>query len=62
VLHLITPNDFTDTDIEGLFDDAKLFKDLRSNHLLEGKLIVTLFFESSTRTRHARWRFAIRRR
>jgi aspartate carbamoyltransferase catalytic subunit len=49
--HLITPSDFTDKEITQLFDDARLFSDLTSNTLLSGKLIVTLFFENSTRTR-----------
>jgi aspartate carbamoyltransferase catalytic subunit len=49
--HLITPSDFTDNEIKELFDDARLFNDLTSNSILAGKLIVTLFFENSTRTR-----------
>ncbi len=49
--HLITTDDFTNKEIQKLFKDAKLFLDLQSNNLLEGKLIVTLFFENSTRTR-----------
>ncbi|MGK0255657.1 MAG: aspartate carbamoyltransferase catalytic subunit [Arcobacteraceae bacterium] len=49
--HLITTADFSNEEIIKLFDDAKLFIDLESNDLLKGKLIVTLFFENSTRTR-----------
>ena len=49
--HLITTADFSNDEIIKLFDDAKLFLDLSSNKLLEGKLIVTFFFENSTRTR-----------
>ena len=49
--HLITTNDFTNDEILELFEDARLFLDLQSNSLLNGKLIVTLFFENSTRTR-----------
>ncbi len=49
--HLITTADFTNDEILKLFDDAKLFLDLSSSSLLSGKLIVTLFFENSTRTR-----------
>ena len=49
--HLITPNDFTNDEIEALFDDARIFQDLTTNKILSGKLIVTLFFENSTRTR-----------
>ncbi len=49
--HLITPSDFTNEEILNLFDDARMFKDLQSNLYLQGKLVVTLFFENSTRTR-----------
>ena len=49
--HLITTNDFSNDEILALFEDARLFLDLQSNSLLNGKLIVTLFFENSTRTR-----------
>ena len=49
--HLITPNDFSNKEIKSLFEDARLFQDLQSNNLLSGKVIVTLFFENSTRTR-----------
>ena len=49
--HLITTNDFSNNEILSLFEDAKLFLDLQSSSVLNGKLIVTLFFENSTRTR-----------
>jgi aspartate carbamoyltransferase catalytic subunit len=49
--HLITTKDFSNEEILDIFEDAKLFLDLQSNSLLKGKLIVTLFFENSTRTR-----------
>ncbi len=49
--HLITTADFSKNEILKLFEDAKMFLDLSSNKLLEGKVIVTLFFENSTRTR-----------
>ncbi len=49
--HLITTADFTNDEIIKLFDDAFLFLDLASSSVLAGKLIVTLFFENSTRTR-----------
>ena len=49
--HLITTSDFTNNEILKVFEDARLFLDLQSNSLLNGKLIVTLFFENSTRTR-----------
>jgi len=51
--HLITTSDFTKEEIINLFEDAKLFRDLQSNQVLQGKVIVTLFFENSTRTRSA---------
>lgn len=49
--HLITPNDFSVDEINELFRDARIFSDLQTNKILSGKLIVTLFFENSTRTR-----------
>ncbi len=49
--HLITTEDFTNEEILELFDDADTFNELQSNEILKGKLIVTLFFENSTRTR-----------
>jgi aspartate carbamoyltransferase catalytic subunit len=49
--HLITTADFTNEEILELFDDADIFNELQSNEILKGKLVVTLFFENSTRTR-----------
>jgi aspartate carbamoyltransferase catalytic subunit len=49
--HLITPNDFTNDEIVELFNDATLFNDLQASSVLNGKLVITLFFENSTRTR-----------
>ena len=49
--HLITTADFTNDEIIKLFDDALLFADLQTSSVLAGKLVVTLFFENSTRTR-----------
>lgn len=51
--HLITTSSFTKDEIIALFEDAKMFKDLKSNNALQGKVIVNLFFENSTRTRSA---------
>ncbi len=51
--HLIRTADFTKEEILELFDDAKMFLDMKSNEVLKGKIIVTLFFENSTRTRSA---------
>jgi len=49
--HLITPDDFTNKEIFELFEDATLFNDLQASSVLNGKLVITLFFENSTRTR-----------
>ncbi len=49
--HLITTEDFTEKEILGIFDDAKMYLDKESNEVLKGKIIVNLFFENSTRTR-----------
>lgn len=51
--HLITTSDFSKEEIIEVFEDAKIFKDLSSNLVLQGKIIVNLFFENSTRTRSA---------
>lgn len=49
--HLIDTNDFSDTQIEQLLEDARKFKAKRPPKLLDDKLLITLFFEASTRTR-----------
>jgi len=49
--HLIDTNDFSDTQLIELMNDAKAFKEEIPSNLLENKLLITLFFESSTRTR-----------
>ncbi|NPA50304.1 MAG: aspartate carbamoyltransferase catalytic subunit, partial [Epsilonproteobacteria bacterium] len=49
--HLITTKDLTTSQIERLFKEAKEFKEKKAPKLLEDKLIMTLFFEPSTRTR-----------
>ena len=51
--HLIRTADFTKEEILSLFEDAKVFLDMQSRDILKGKIIVTLFFENSTRTRSA---------
>ena len=51
--HLIRTADFTKEEIIELFKDAKEFSNMKSNKILDGKIIVTLFFENSTRTRSA---------
>ena len=49
--HLVDTNDFSDTQIAQLLLDAKSFKAHRPPQLLQDKLLITLFFEASTRTR-----------
>ncbi len=51
--HLIRTADFTKEEIINLFEDAKTFLDMNSREILKGKIVVTLFFENSTRTRSA---------
>jgi len=41
----------SDKQIENILKDARKFKKQKPNALLKGKLIITLFFENSTRTR-----------
>lgn len=49
--HLIDTNDFTDKQLIELMHYAKKFKTKMPSKLLEDKLLITLFFENSTRTR-----------
>lgn len=49
--HLIRTSDFTKEEILELFEDARGFLDFKACEILKGKIIVTLFFENSTRTR-----------
>jgi aspartate carbamoyltransferase catalytic subunit len=49
--HLIDTNNFTDRQIADLMDDTRRFKAQRPPQLLKDKLLITLFFEPSTRTR-----------
>jgi len=49
--HLIRTSDFSKEEIISLFDDAREFLKFEPNEVLKGKIIVTLFFENSTRTR-----------
>jgi aspartate carbamoyltransferase catalytic subunit len=49
--HLIDTTDLSDKQIAQILDDAKRFKDHYPPQLLHNKLIITLFFEASTRTR-----------
>jgi aspartate carbamoyltransferase catalytic subunit len=49
--HLVDTNNLSDTQIQQLLHDAKTFKAQRPSQLLRDKLLITLFFEASTRTR-----------
>jgi aspartate carbamoyltransferase catalytic subunit len=49
--HLIDTDNFTDSQIADLLKDAECFKAQRPPQLLKDKLLITLFFEPSTRTR-----------
>jgi aspartate carbamoyltransferase catalytic subunit len=49
--HLIRTDDFSKEEIESLLDDAKRFSEAGFDRILKDKLIITLFFENSTRTR-----------
>ncbi|OHE00566.1 MAG: aspartate carbamoyltransferase [Sulfurimonas sp. RIFCSPLOWO2_12_FULL_36_74] len=54
--HLIRTDDFTTSEIEAILKDAKLFsvkikEGSEIDKILKDKIIITLFFENSTRTR-----------
>jgi len=49
--HLIRTDDFTKEEIEAILADAKKFSDGRFERILQDKIIITLFFENSTRTK-----------
>ena len=49
--HLIRTDDFSKSEIEHILKDAKSFSDGHFERILQDKLIITLFFENSTRTR-----------
>ncbi len=49
--HLIRTDDFTIEEIEEILADAKRFSDGRFDRILQDKIIITLFFENSTRTK-----------
>ncbi len=49
--HLIATNDLTLEQIKTILEDAEVFSDGRFEKILKDKIIVTLFFENSTRTR-----------
>ena len=49
--HLIRTDDFSTEEINSILEDAKRFSDGRFERILQDKIIITLFFENSTRTR-----------
>jgi len=49
--HLIDTPDLTDAQLAAILEDARRFKRQKPITLLRDKLIITLFFENSTRTR-----------
>ena len=49
--HLIRTDDFTKEEILEILADAKKFSDGRFDTILKNKIIITLFFENSTRTK-----------
>ncbi|NOR58000.1 MAG: aspartate carbamoyltransferase catalytic subunit [Sulfurimonas sp.] len=49
--HLIRTDDFTVEEIEGIFADARKFGDGKFDRILKDKIVITLFFENSTRTK-----------
>ena len=49
--HLVDTSDFSEERIANIMKDAKAFKRQMPSELLRDKLLITLFFESSTRTR-----------
>ncbi|MDD2791096.1 MAG: aspartate carbamoyltransferase catalytic subunit [Sulfurimonas sp.] len=49
--HLIRTDDFTNEEVEEILADAKRFSDGRFERILQDKIIITLFFENSTRTK-----------
>lgn len=49
--HLIRTDDFSVDEINEILDDAARYSDGRFDRILENKIIITLFFENSTRTK-----------
>ncbi len=49
--HLVSTSDLSDSQITDILSDAKKFKAQKPIALLRDKLLITLFFENSTRTR-----------
>jgi aspartate carbamoyltransferase catalytic subunit len=51
VQHLINTRDFSIDEVNELFKRAELFLDEKPRDILKDKMIITIFFENSTRTR-----------
>ena len=49
--HIVSIDQCSAEDILRILDRAELFEKNPNRHLLEGKVVATLFFEPSTRTR-----------
>ena len=49
--HLIRTDDFSTDEVKTILEDAKRFSDGHFEKILQDKIIITLFFENSTRTR-----------
>ena len=49
--HLVDTDQLSERQIQGILEDTARFKNRRPAPLLNGKLLITLFFENSTRTR-----------
>jgi len=49
--HLIRTDDFTKKEIENILIDAKKYSDGKFHRILQDKIVITLFFENSTRTK-----------
>lgn len=49
--HMIRTDDFTIEEIQEILRDAKKFSEGGFEHILKDKIVITLFFENSTRTK-----------
>ncbi|NOQ31555.1 MAG: aspartate carbamoyltransferase catalytic subunit [Helicobacteraceae bacterium] len=49
--HLIQESDFSISEIEELMNQAAIYNDGKFDRLLKDKIVITLFFENSTRTK-----------
>lgn len=48
--HLINTRDFTQNEIEKIYEDAEKYLQTEHDTILKNRVVVTIFFESSTRT------------